>query len=302
MKRDKSLEEAAAKILRGDLQEVKTPSKSELEDGETDTAHGGMQHFSTIDGKQWVWNYALKSKSKSLSSQPGKWEYTNKKDQATAIAVSTWGGKKLKVAKMIEEDINLEEGFKTFLTKVIKLGVKIIKSETGRYVIKSAIKALAMKVASDVSKKEVSLEITDVPRDRLNIIKSAAKNNGVKMTQDGETVHILGKEDIVYDFIDDVKDDLSLEETTESQEDTDLTESTSVVTQLQDIIDQKSFKAVKTSDGKQTKVDMTTANAMLTVYKALNKQNQKRVDELMTKDKMGLLKFVDFAWNNVKSK
>ena len=122
------------------------------------------------------------------------------------------------------------------------------------------------------------------------------------MTQDGETVHILGKEDIVYDFIDDVKDDLSLEETTESQEDTDLTEATSVVTQLQDIIDQKSFKAVKTSDGKQTKVDMTTANAMLTVYKALNKQNQKRVDELMTKDKMGLLKFVDFAWNNVKSK
>ena len=401
MKRDKQLEEAAAKILYRDLQEAKTPSKSELEDGETGTAHGGMQHFSTIDGKQWVWNYALKSKSKSLSSQPGKWEYTNKKDQATAIAVSTWGGKKLKVAKMIEEDINLEEGidiewiesnftvvtddnkgnptiewtdgnwyrillnkignvvkvepreddpratrqnatkilrairhrtvaedtttaaveapqpplakmieedinleegFKTFLTKVIKLGVKIIKSETGRYVIKSAIKALAMKVASDVSKKEVSLEITDVPRDRLNIIKSAAKNNGVKMTQDGETVHILGKEDIVYDFIDDVKDDLSLEETTESQEDTDLTEATSVVTQLQDIIDQKSFKAVKTSDGKQTKVDMTTANAMLTVYKALNKQNQKRVDELMTKDKMGLLKFVDFAWNNVKSK
>jgi len=110
MKRDKQLEEAAAKILYRGLQEAKTPSKSELEDGETGTAHGGMQHFSTIDGKQWVWNYALKSKSKSLSSQPGKWEYTNKKDQATAIAVSTWGGKKLKVAKMIEEDINLEEG------------------------------------------------------------------------------------------------------------------------------------------------------------------------------------------------
>lgn len=59
-------------------------------------------------------------------------------------------------------------------------------------------------------------------------------------------------------------------------------------------------KALKHQDGTQTKIDPTTANALLTVHDALHPNNQKKFADHLTKSKTHFHKMLDFAWKNVK--
>jgi hypothetical protein len=47
------------------------------------------------------------------------------------------------------------------------------------------------------------------------------------------------------------------------------------------------------------KVDLFSASAMVTVYNALNDQNQAKVEQML-KTKQGVLTFAEFAMSNVK--
>lgn len=60
------------------------------------TAHGGIQHFSKINGKNYVWNY--------VDVKNGKYVVVNR--PTDTIAVSTMAGKKLKVAKILKKSVS----------------------------------------------------------------------------------------------------------------------------------------------------------------------------------------------------
>jgi hypothetical protein len=65
----------------------------------------------------------------------------------------------------------------------------------------------------------------------------------------------------------------------------------------------KSFQTDKPlyhHDGSQTKIDPQTANALLTVHKALHPDNQKKMADAMEHSKGKFHKIVDFAWKQVK--
>ena len=69
----------------------------------------------------------------------------------------------------------------------------------------------------------------------------------------------------------------------------------SVIDQLRDIVDSKQASQVKDPvTKKRTKVDMTTANAVVKVYDQLSAKNQKQMQELP------LQKIVDIAWKLIK--
>ena len=68
---------------------------------------------------------------------------------------------------------------------------------------------------------------------------------------------------------------------------------------IQDIVRAKIARRLKFKEGGTMKVDMTTANALLTVYDALNDANKKKFEEMLTKSKNTFMKAVDFTWKQV---
>jgi len=68
---------------------------------------------------------------------------------------------------------------------------------------------------------------------------------------------------------------------------------------IQDIVKAKAARRLKFKQGGTMKVDMTTANALLTVYDALNAANKKKFEEMLTKSKNTFMKAVDFTWKQV---
>jgi len=69
-----------------------------------------------------------------------------------------------------------------------------------------------------------------------------------------------------------------------------------VMDALEDIVKTKSAKKVKFSNGKSTRIDMTTANAMLNLHKKLNPQNKKKMEDSIEKSPEMLMKLMDVAF------
>lgn len=82
------------------------------------------------------------------------------------------------------------------------------------------------------------------------------------------------------------------------KEDTDLQEA--VIDTLNSIVKKKQMQTVKFADGTKTKVDMTTANAMVKVHDALNSQNQKKFADAINKNETMFMKMMDFAFSGGK--
>ena len=57
---------------------------------------------------------------------------------------------------------------------------------------------------------------------------------------------------------------------------------------------------IKHQDGSTSNIDVQTAHAILTVHKALNDDNKKKLSDMMSKSKHHMSKVADFAWKSVK--
>lgn len=66
------------------------------------------------------------------------------------------------------------------------------------------------------------------------------------------------------------------------------------------IVKDKSAAPLKFNDGTSMKCDLQTAAVILKVFDALNSTNKNKVEDLINKDKASFMKFVDFAWKQVK--
>jgi hypothetical protein len=86
-----------------------------------------------------------------------------------------------------------------------------------------------------------------------------------------------------------VKEEVELEEAI------DLTEG-KVMDGLKQIVDKKSAGSVKFANGKTLKVDMTTANAMLNLYKKINDKNKKKMEDQIEKSPDVFMKLMDVAF------
>ena len=73
-----------------------------------------------------------------------------------------------------------------------------------------------------------------------------------------------------------------------------------VVKHLQNIKDKHQMSRIKHRDGTSSNIDVQTAHAILTVHKALNDDNKKKLSDMMSKSKHHMSKVADFAWKNVK--
>jgi len=73
-----------------------------------------------------------------------------------------------------------------------------------------------------------------------------------------------------------------------------------VLDTLRTIIKKETAATVKFADKKTMKVDMTTANAVVTVFDALKKQNQEKFIEMLNKNKSTFSQIVSFVWKAVK--
>ena len=73
-----------------------------------------------------------------------------------------------------------------------------------------------------------------------------------------------------------------------------------VLDTLRTIIKKETAATVKFADKKTMKVDMTTANAVVTVFDALKKQNQEKFIEMLNKNKSTFSQIVNFVWKAVK--
>lgn len=70
--------------------------------------------------------------------------------------------------------------------------------------------------------------------------------------------------------------------------------------QVKDIRDNFSASRVTLADGSKTPlVDAQTANVVVTVHDALSKDNQKRMEAVMDKNRAGFMRVVDFSWSQV---
>ena len=73
-----------------------------------------------------------------------------------------------------------------------------------------------------------------------------------------------------------------------------------VLDTLRKIVKDKQHAAVKFDDKKSVKVDLTTANAILTVHKALSGSSQGKFEKMLNKNKGSFAQTVDFVWKAVK--
>ena len=83
-------------------------------------------------------------------------------------------------------------------------------------------------------------------------------------------------------------------------EEIELDEAVDVVGQLQKIKDTHQHGTINHKDGSASKVDVQTAHAILTVHKALNDENKKKLSDMMARSNHHMKKAADFAWNKVK--
>jgi hypothetical protein len=73
-----------------------------------------------------------------------------------------------------------------------------------------------------------------------------------------------------------------------------------VISHLQKVRDFKTSKPLYHKDGSQTRLDPTTANALLTVHGALHPDNRKKFTDELEHSQPKFHKMLDFAWKSVK--
>jgi len=73
-----------------------------------------------------------------------------------------------------------------------------------------------------------------------------------------------------------------------------------VISHLQKVRDFKTSKPLYHKDGSQTRIDPTTANALLTVHGALHPDNRKKFSDALEHSKGKFNRMLDFSWKNVK--
>ena len=91
-----------------------------------------------------------------------------------------------------------------------------------------------------------------------------------------------------------VEEEVEVAEEVSEEEIEEIELSEDVVSDLQDIVKSKSIKQVKFKDGKKQKVDLTTASMVLSMHKALNTQNKKKVESMLN-DSKKFMQIVQFA-------
>lgn len=69
-----------------------------------------------------------------------------------------------------------------------------------------------------------------------------------------------------------------------------------VLDALQDIVKTKSAKKVKFANGKSTRIDMTTANAMVNLHKKLSSDRKKKMEDAIEKSPEMLMRLMDVAF------
>ena len=69
-----------------------------------------------------------------------------------------------------------------------------------------------------------------------------------------------------------------------------------VLDNLKKIVTKSQAGAIKFKDGSSSKVDLVTASALLSVYGALNKNNQVKMAQQLAKDKSSFTKMSNFAF------
>lgn len=79
-------------------------------------------------------------------------------------------------------------------------------------------------------------------------------------------------------------------------------EAMDAIAHLRSVKEFHTAKALKHNDGTQTKIDPTTAHALLTVHDALHDDNKKKFADHLVKSKGHFHKMLDFAWKSVSSK
>jgi len=72
------------------------------------------------------------------------------------------------------------------------------------------------------------------------------------------------------------------------------------ISHLQKVVKFETNTPLNHRDGKQTKVDPTTAKALLTVHGALSKENQSKFADHLEKSKDHFHRMLDFTWKQVK--
>ena len=74
-----------------------------------------------------------------------------------------------------------------------------------------------------------------------------------------------------------------------------------VIDTLKEIVDGDSAKTVKFKDGSSVKVDLQTANVVVTVHSAMKKPDaKKKFEDMMNGSRSQFMKVVDFSWKMVK--
>lgn len=77
-------------------------------------------------------------------------------------------------------------------------------------------------------------------------------------------------------------------------------EAVDVVGQLKKIKDKHQMATINHKDGSASKVDVQTANALLTVHNSLNDVNKKKFSDMMARSSHHMSKASNFSWNKVK--
>jgi hypothetical protein len=75
----------------------------------------------------------------------------------------------------------------------------------------------------------------------------------------------------------------------------------SVEKELEGILSSNARRTIKFQSGETMVVDLQTANVVLTVLKAIKKPElAKKAVEMLNKNRASFLKFLDFAWKQIK--
>lgn len=132
---------------------------------------------------------------------------------------------------------------------------------------------------------------------------SDAQVNGKEPQSAGEknfyNMHNVSKQDYTPSPGQDHVFNGSIKEEVDLEEDSEIFEG-KVLDALQDIVKTKSAKKVKFANGKSTRIDMTTANAMVNLHKKLSSDRKKKMEDAIEKSPDMLMRLMDVAFGKGK--
>jgi hypothetical protein len=193
-----------------------------------------------------------------------------------------------------KDDVILSRADRMIVTNLFNKMLELITTD----------KTIFQKTRQSVREESENVENLQEVRNSKDELKSLPaililKRKAIRLFPEGVKVAIYYSDKLNRSFTLPMMD-LTMGKISEQAENPNFKSSGGVISNLRNILKDHNAGEVQFKDGKKMRIDAFSASAILQVYDRVNDVNKKKIDDLVNRDKHGLIKILDFAFSKAK--